>query len=165
MELLRKITMKGIGWDKGNILELVLPYKDDPKPVPIARIFGVMTDTKTYVDANTGDTGEGLKGQFEATNIKTGEVYTAPVCYLPGAAMDMITAAFSMAKEQDASSTVKFAFDVFAKYDSTAATSYTFGVKPLVEANKIDPLAELREASGNLPALPAPSKAKKGDAA
>jgi len=157
LNLINKITARDLGFDKPTIQELVFGNKETL--IPLFRVIGVMTDKKSYVDSNSGDVGFGLKGQFEATNIHNGETFGAAVCYLPSMAANMVIAAFDMAKEEDPKANVRMAFDVFAKYDAKAATSYVFGVTPLTDPNRIDALAELRTQAGDLPALPAPTAA------
>lgn len=126
-ELGRKLSVKELGFDKETVLKLVL--SDTSKKHFLVRFVGVATGLKPYKikeGENAGQTAYGLMGTFEGD---TGEVAKAgTVLYLPGYAQDMVANALSIGEDVQ----VRIAFDVYAKYDKDAATSYVFTVHDLL---------------------------------
>ena len=129
------------------------------KPKKATKLFivgGIANKVKT------GDSQYGpwtaLVGQFEATNIETGEVFVGPQCFLPEPMNGMIAAALEMVDDDDKrlNSSVQFAVEVGVKpADNTVGYEYT--AKEIMKSDSADPLAAIREKIAL--ALPAPTKA------
>ena len=139
------------------------------KPEKANRLFTVM-GIATRVKTGEGPYGPfaGLVGQFEATNIETGEVFQAPQCYLPEPLNTMLTEALQETvtekdddgneKQVRVNESVQFAVEVGVK-PSDAPIGYEYTTKEIVKAETADPLAALRDATAK--ALPAPKATKK----
>jgi len=82
-----------------------------------------------------------LKGNFEATNTKTGEVYISTNAFLPSVVNDLVAAAIKKGGE------VKFAFKIGTKPNDTP-TGYEYTVSPLIEAEPVNVLEEIRAQAG-----------------
>lgn len=151
-EVGRKLSIKELGWDKASILQTVLAAQNDKHF--LGRFVGTVTGLKPYrkQDVKDGESpvGYGLQGDFEGISGKTGETVKGIVCYLPGYINDAITSIFAA---DAAVESVKIAYDVYAYYDDSAATSYVFSVHDLLNVGS-ESVAEVKEA---IKALPLPS--------
>lgn len=117
---------------------------------PIMRVMGVMRGVQT----GEGDNGPWVAfiGQFQAVNLKTGEIFGAAKCFLAGAASDIIESAWHASQEGDTpAQDMKFAFDIVKITNDTSAVGYEYQARPLIEAAETDPLLEM---ASSLPALP-----------
>lgn len=174
MKLVKKITLSDCGIDmKAALLTAIMPAavtgKDDKgnvtmadtgPGVPLLRIMGVVNGakpgTRTMPD---GKVSEWLtfKGQFEATNLLTGEVYQSGTCIMPGALPDLLFGAIKGA--DDDFKTAQFAVEIGAHYDKSAITSYVYDTKTLLEPKESDAMAALKAliAPATAPAIAAPA--------
>lgn len=150
-EIGRRISARDMGYSKSRILEMIMGDKGSDHF--LFRVVGVASGLKPYRNKQEGDRqGEvmfGLLGQFEATNAD-GEVKVGSVCYLPGYVNDMIVAALSM----EDTAAVRIAFDVYARFDESAATSYVFTARDLLNAEP----QGVAEVKAELASLPMPPK-------
>ena len=142
-QLLKKISLRTVFGSKSDIQELVL--RDRQAEHLLMRIIGFANGTREAKSREVGDDGEkitsvGLVGEFEATNLQTGEVFSSAVAWLPQMAVDAVAGQLG---DEDAQR-VGFAFDIGVKYAEQSATSYEFIVKPCVEMKESDAMAELR---------------------
>lgn len=151
--LIRKISSKTV---LGGVPEV--PTKATPLYTVIGVATGVRTGASSYGEFTA------LKGQFEATNLATGEQVTAPQCFLPEPLNGMIAAQLAMVDDDGnpLAKTARFAVEV-GVIPAKTATGYEYTARELVDTTENDPLADLRKA------LPAPAKkalpapAKKAD--
>lgn len=146
-QILRKITISKAGFDQTAITAAI---GDNEGVTPLLRIIGVttaalpkQTDKGEYLE---------LKGQFQAVNMVTGEVFDSAAAILPNFISDTLGHALTQSSE------VEFALEIGAKPNAKSVTKYEFTVKPLIEASKSDKLAELANAAGfaDVPKLAAP---------
>lgn len=151
-QLPRKLTIKELGWGKPEIQKAVLANQEGR--IFLARFVGVASALKPYrVKAEGERNGEiayGLVGEFEGTN-QDGEVKQGAVLYLPGYVNEMIAAVLS--SNPDVSG-VRVAYDVYARYDEAAATSYVFDVFDLINTESTG----VAEVKASIAALPMPPK-------
>ncbi len=123
--------------------------------VPLMRIVGKCD----RYQVKTTDLGESvaLKGNFQATCLRTGETVRAATCYLPETASDMVAGMLA----GDDVGAVEFGFDISVVSDGDAIVNYVYEIKPLIEPQEDDGLARL---AASLPALPGakPEASKKG---
>jgi len=133
-KLIGKISVRHVFGSKGNILSTVLGDKNISHK--LMQVVGIASDIKT----GEGDNGPwtGLKGQFKATNLVTGEVFQSGQCFLPSMANDMVEGAL-----KGGASAVEFGFDISAMFDESSSTSYVYQVEPLFETAENDPVALL----------------------
>lgn len=152
MELLSKISMKGIGAQppRGFV------SKENPGPIPLAMLYG---RTSRYTIGNS-TFGEFTKfgGSFEAVNVATGAAYRSGNILLPRIVEDLLRGALDDREDQNAA--LEFSLEVGVKYADTA-TGYEYTVRPLVELAQSDELSHLRESAQK--ALPAPEKESGAD--
>jgi hypothetical protein len=150
-----KLSVKSFGFDKERLLELVMANKG--VDVPLVRFTGAATGLRKYKSEYAdGGEGLGLAGQFEGQSVD-GEVKNGSVLYLPKNVHDMVEAALSMA---DDILSVRIAFDVYARYDKDAATSYVFVVRDILNEGG-QSVEEVKEAIKEVPALGSDSTIKK----
>ena len=145
--LIRKISAKTVC---GKI-EKPVPVKGKPLFI----VGGIANKVKTG-DSQFG-TWTALVGQFEATNIDTGEVFIAPQCFLPEPMNGMIAASLEMVDEDDKriNQSVQFAVEVGVKFAENQI-EYEYTAKEIMKSDAADPLASIREQISK--ALPAPKK-------
>src|SRR5690606_33315883 len=110
-----------------------------------------------------GDPTTGLTGQFEGTNLETGEIYQSGVCYLPSGILELVAASLvadaALDKANRTNPTVRFAFLISA-VPAKNPIGYSYSIEQLVEPEQDDPLADMRKAligHKSLPELPAPA--------
>ena len=148
MKTVRKVTVKSV---VGNLKKLI-KAGDISGNQAIMRIMGSVSSLRS-VQTTYGDS-TGFKGQFEATNLLTGELFSGMEAFLPGIIEDKLVAEFQGREDQEAP--LVFACDVFVQVsegdDDGDYAGYEYSAAPLTEARAADPFAALR---GDLPPLPA----------
>jgi hypothetical protein len=148
--LTKKISTAKI-YGKINVRKL----PEDGSVLNLYTVIGVAIGTKS----GTSDFGDwtSLVGQFEATNMETGERLSSANCFLPDVAQGLVEAQLA----QEGTQQVQFAFVIGAKADEGSPVGYSYTAQPVLAPDAKDPLAELR-GSVNALALEAPkAKAKK----
>ncbi len=123
----------------------------------IGRAVGVKEGMSSFGDWKA------LQGQFQATNLATGEVFEAATLFLPDVAMTPLLVALST----EGSRGVEFAIDVSVKYvknGKPGGVPYEYTWEPLLPPDASDPIARLSARLVELGKLPAPD-AKPADAA
>lgn len=156
MQLLRKISTRTVYGSKADIQALVLA--DRTKSHPLFRVIGFCNGSRTGATKDINEETGGpnardvkpktiapdgtpmrdwtaLLGGFEATNLKTNEKYRSGVCFLPNYVIDSILGQLGSGVES-----VKFAFDVAARFDEGSATSYIYEATSLIEPSDDDAL-------------------------
>jgi hypothetical protein len=170
VELLNKIVAKDIvrrsAMNYHKVTEMVgdkevVSVKDNA-PRSLYRVFGIARDVK-HGDSQYGEWTSFL-GSFEAIRFSDRQRFQAPQCFLQGASEALLLDALLMARKEDTSATVMFAFDIGVKPSSKWITedkgnSYEYTVRTVLKTEQHDPLKEIRNiAAMTLPALPAPTK-------
>ena len=158
MEILRKITVRNVGWAKGAILAALHKHYDEAqKKVPDGSAVELIKIVGSTTQAKTGqtDTGEYVKllGEFIATNLQTGELFQSSQSILPNFIAESFAAALHT------SQSVEFALQIGAVAKESAATGYEFTVRPLIDSAPTDKMQRLLKAAGidpNAPKLEAP---------
>ena len=144
--LRRKISVKTVtGLDPNDMRDII---QDGP-----VNLFTVVGVARAF-QKGTSDYGEwiALIGEFEATNVLTGEVHNGGRCFMPRHVTDLVMPAFG-GSESDAA--VEFAIMVgVEKADNNFGYEYT--ADTYLEPEKSDRMASLRGM------LPAPAKAIEG---
>lgn len=152
MMLLRKISPATVTGGKENFLELVIGDKE--KSHPVMRVVGICTGAKVGEGKEGFKDWKALTGNFEATDVRTGEVYRSGVCFMPEFAVEIVAGQLN-----DEVTSVRFAFDIGVHYDKDSATSYVYDVTPLMEADpETDPLAKLAAAVNSTKQIAAPKR-------
>ena len=155
--LAKKLTAKTI---MGNIKEIMrsehVTGKKDGDVIPLFTIIGQV------IGHTTGESDYGpwikLKGRFRAENLLTGEVSSSAAAMLPDEATDPLLAVLAI----DGASSVDMAFEVGLQLDDSAATGYTYNVRPLIAPSEDDPLERLAaQVAGTDRQLEAPKDEKK----
>ena len=147
--ILRKITSKNI---VGNVKAVVKEagLKDGEK-IPLYNVMGIATKAVPG-ESQYGDYIE-FHGTFHAVNLITGESFDAFKAFL-------ITPWDIMLRDALADSEkVEFAISVSVVVKDDLPTGYEYIATPLVETQRADPLAHMKEAVQKA-ALPAPSEKK-----
>ena len=137
--LTKKISTAKI-YGKINVRKL----PEDGSVLNLYTVIGVAIGVKS----GTSDFGDwkALVGQFEATNMETGERLSSANCFLPDVAQGLVEAQLAHEGTQH----VEFAFVIGAKADEGSPVGYSYTAQPVLAPDAKDPLAELR---GSLSAL------------
>lgn len=116
--------------------------KNSATPIPIARIYGTVDDSKVIDSDKTGKPSIQFFGTFEGVNLQTGEVFESSKLFLPRIVEDVLETAIHPSNGEKRSN-IAFAFEL-----STGAgespVGYVFSAKNLRKLQENDPLAELR---------------------
>lgn len=129
---------------------------EDGSVLNLFTVIGNAVGTKS----GTSDFGDwtGLVGQFEATNLETGEQFASANLFLPDVAQGLIEAQLANSDTHQ----VQFAFVIGAKADESSSVGYTYTAQPILPPDAKDPLADLR---ASVLALEAPADKPKKIAA
>lgn len=147
---IRKITIKEVFGDRKTVLEAAVAAKGK-----IANLFSVIGVVDGVKPGST-DKGDYLRliGQFEATNLDTGQIYSSGACILPNFIGDGIGAALLRPNAQS----VQFAIVLGAKTDEKSVTGYVYTGDSLLPPSEHSPLVALRATLADQKLLPAPKK-------
>lgn len=153
-----KLSIKTMG-AKPDMVKLA---DDADARYPLVRVIGVARGIKSAT-GNNGDPVFGLTGQFQGTNLKTGEKSVSGVLYLPGGILELIMDPVEAILNGDdrvaKQAGVKFAMDIFSVKASNPA-GYSFSANNLIDTAQVNPLAEIEGAVGS---MKAPAFPKLGD--
>ena len=155
--ILRKLTTAAIFGPKMKVLTAAMAGRktdESPtgEPVALYDIGGIVRDIEG-VDTEYG-TSQKFRGQFVARNAD-GEEFSAPVCYLPDAAADLIAGAFPEGGE------LEFSMRILVSFDAASATSYVYSAQSHISQSGGDRVAALLDAAPNaIPTLPSPDQGK-----
>lgn len=170
MKILNKVSVKNVVGDIPT-RDVKVPKLENGSPVEkngeivyqtvqkgikqdVMRVFG-QCDKIKLGNTQYGETVEFL-GNFEATNILTGEVYRGSRLFLPPVLTDMLRAEVVAAGETG----VQFAFDIGID-SANNAHGYQYTITPLSAPSQSDPLSMMKAALlANAPALPTPKAAE-----
>lgn len=132
--ILKKVTVKGVVGDPKNIAK----QHENNAQVPLVRVYGLATEFK----AKNSEYGDYIlfSGQFEATNLLTGEVYRSGSMILPPVAEGPLHGAL----ENTEGTSVQFAYEIGLRVDEEMIRGYEFNVKSLIPDDDHDPLSQLR---------------------
>lgn len=173
--LLKVISNKTLGYDKPTVLKLVMT--DETKEHFLYRVFGVIEGHQIgkgrhkRVDKETGEavdtTWTKFFGDFIA--LKTdGRQFEASTVFLPEYVSGQFVSHLTGSNGDDgAALAIEFAYDIFARYNKDAATSYEYiaqAVRKEGEARKATAMASKFAAlpkSASAPAIEAPKEGKK----
>ena len=143
--LLRKITV-------AHVFGKITRPSENDKPVEVMQVIGNASGIRELEDKfKPGQMTYALRGQFEAINGTTGEVFTAPECFLPEPTQSMIADQL-----RKGATDVQFALSISYKFAKTAV-GYEYVTKPHVKTTGVDLLSDLR---ASLPQIAAPVKEK-----
>ena len=151
MNLLKKITLKVIS---SVDLEKTAKEMKEKEKRALVRVYGIVNSH----DLGSTQYGDFLrfKGNFEAVDLATGDVYRSGQAILPQVAEDLLHAALVAAGGES----VQFGFELGIKESKNSKTGYELTASPLIKESPNDPLALMREQIG----LPAPEAPKEPEA-
>jgi hypothetical protein len=138
--LIGKITMRTLGLSPAKFVQ-------DGKVTPIAQIYGIAQKIQIVEDKVRGDSFESIRGQFEAVNLETGEIYQSGTLYLPSGIHDLVASAVRGLDPDDRKAAIRFKLEIGVVKSSNPA-GYSYEARNLVKASEVDPLADLRAAGG-----------------
>lgn len=154
MEIIGKITSKSIGFDSEDIRDHIKKGKGSTS---LFRLYGQIINVK-YGD---GDNGPWTKfiGQFEAVNLKDGNIVRSGAMFLPTIITGMVEADLVAAKAIEGFAGYQMAYEIGAK-KSDIVIGYEFTVVNLMpDSEENDALLQLRNRLEVTKGLPKP-KAK-----
>jgi hypothetical protein len=138
----------------------IVKGKANGTEAPLYRMMGQASGIKETKDIN-GEVIYGLTGDFEATNLVTGETMRSGVAFLPPGIHEMILKPLDDGlADNNGRFTVAFAMDIFT-VAAPNKSGYTYKAKDLLPASRVDPFADMKEKIGEkpLPALTQDQKA------
>lgn len=149
----RKLTTRNItGLTSPQIAKL-----GKEKDTPLYTVIGRATGWRANEHPQYGMS-YGIRGQFEATNLDTGEVKSSAVFWPPAYLAEQMVAGIDDAKEMGGGA-IQFALRVGVKPSDSSPVGYEYYASEIVKVEESDPLADLRKAAQA--ALPAPEKSDK----
>jgi len=138
--LLKKITPVTVLDEK---VAKLTPKEGEPA-AELYTVFGIANGTKSG-HTQFGDW-TALTGMFEAVRKSDGERFQSAVCFVPGAAGDILIGGLKANREKDPEASIHFAITVAVKYmerrDGTAG--YEYVTNEVVKVAQADVLADLR---------------------
>lgn len=137
MQLLKKMSAATIIGEKIKSI-VSANIKEDGGKIDLYTIFGIANGIKTGEHATNGPW-VAFTGNFEATNLLTGEVSKSGVAFLQAPMDALLQGALANNEE------VSFSMTVGVKRREDLAVGYEYLVRPHVEASQADPLAALRQ--------------------
>lgn len=147
---LSKITVKAIGCDPKACIKA-------EKTIDLAKIYGVVNESKPVDGMKDGKLSYQFFGNFEAINLQTGEVFQSTKLFLPKVVEDLLETTLRPTGKEKLES-VRFAFQIAAT-PGESPVGYIFKAANLMKLQENDPLAAMREelaaASKPAPAVPA----------
>lgn len=159
MQLLKKISTRTVFGAKADVQKLVLD--DQNSNHLLYRVYGeargFVSGSSKFADKDEASGWQALAGEFEAVN-RNGEVFNAAICFLPAYVIGPIVEKL----KDDSDAIVTFGFDIYAKYDEKAATSYVYLAEPLRRKGETSPLDLMREGFKPLLGKDAPRLEHKG---
>jgi len=134
MEIIGKISVKTVVGNKKTINDAISEYNG--ASVPIMRVVGQVNG----IERGSSSYGEwlALKGNFQATNIITGDVFMAGSAFLDSTYASNIEVELN--KEEV--SVVEIAVDVNAASSDTSQSGYIYSIRPLLN-NTFNPFEKL----------------------
>lgn len=142
MKALKKITMKGVGLDSKLCTSLVEKFD---REIDVCRVVGQIMAAENKINRITGDPFMEFKGEFQATNLATGEIVRSRGLILPGVAeMPLVDHISGLEKGESAT----FVIDVTIMPTHTTAANmskYAWGVNIKTDISENDFLTKLSE--------------------
>lgn len=124
----KKFTLKGFGFDNETLKEIVATNKGE---TPILNVLALVTGKKVEPSRlDPSKTNTRFLGQFEATNVMTGETGTFPEAFFPGVAESFLS---GVKDSNEGSAIVPFILTVMKDDTKNSAQGYKFGVKAFVD--------------------------------
>jgi len=134
MEIIGKISVKTVVGNKKTINDGIKEYNGASVPIMrvVGQVSGIETGSSTY--------GEwlALKGNFQATNILTGEVFMSSTAFVDNTYSQNIQSEL----EKEEVSIVEIAVDIHAASSDSSQTGYIYSIRPLLN-NTFNPFEKL----------------------
>lgn len=150
--LLKKISTRTVFGSKADVLKLIIDDEKNPVNRFLYRVYGqakgYVSGTSRFSDKDEPSNWTALAGEFEAVN-SNGEIFYAAICFLPA----YVTGPIVEALKEDGNEGIEFGFDIYAKFDATAATSYIYLCEPLRKEGEQSPLDKMRSGFKALPGM------------
>lgn len=105
-------------------------------PMSILQIVGIATGT--FTGESTFGPWCALRGNFEATNLQTGEKFRSSQCFMPDVAIAIVAGALA----SDENNAVEFGV-IIGIIKSETQIGYEFTMNPLIDVTENDPIANL----------------------
>lgn len=138
VEFAKKFTTRDIGFDIPALKEVVKVASG--KPTEIVTVLALLTDKKTEQNRrDPSKTSVRFFGQFECTNLLTGEKMYASEAYFPGAGESFMASLLDATKGEDGKyGSARTAVVITVQADKTpnSAQGYKFGCKPFVDKSE-----------------------------
>ena len=146
--LLKKISTRTVFGGKTEVQKLVL--EDQSANHFLYRVYGeargYVSGSSKFSDKDEPSEWQAIAGDFEAVNAD-GEIFGGAICFLPNYVIGPIIERLKM----EGVESVQFGFDIFARYDEKAATSYIYLAEMLRRAGEESPIEKMREGFKALP--------------
>jgi len=151
----RKITTSSIGLETSEMEKLAADH--GKAPISVARVYGRIASYETET-SQFGNAYRRFKGEFEAVNLITSDVYRAQAMILPDTADTALMTQYEIARakaDKEGPCIVEVGVDLTIEQFSSSkgGVKFRWGCKPLREPSEDDSLSRLGKEFGALPLL------------
>jgi hypothetical protein len=141
--IISKITMASIGCNPSAVKTLPDAELQNGE-LPLARIYGKLSDVKYQDDKAKGQIYTYFTGSFEAINMQTGEVLKSGKLFLPKGISELVEDSTKKARAVDPNASIAFAFEV-RSIKATNPIGYSYKVLSLKAPEAEDELKAIRD--------------------
>ncbi len=141
--IISKLTMATIGCNPSAVKTLPDSELQNGE-LPLARIYGKLTDVRYQDDKAKGQIYTYFVGSFEAINMQTGEVLRSGKLFLPKGISELVEDSTKKARAVDEKASIAFAFEV-RSIKANNPIGYSYKVLSLKSPEAEDELKAIRD--------------------
>ena len=141
--IVSKLTIASLGCNPSAVKTLP-PEELVNGELPVARLYGKLTDVRYQEDKAKGQVYTYFVGTFEGINMQTGEVMRSGKLFLPKGISELVEDATKKAREIDEKASIAFAFEV-RSIKATNPIGYSYKVLALKSPEAEDELKLVRD--------------------
>lgn len=143
--IVSKLTIATLGCNPSKVKTLAADSLElQNGELPIARLYGKLTDVRYQDDKAKGQVYTYFVGTFEGINMETGEVMRSGKLFLPRGISELVEDATKKARAIDEKASISFAFEV-RSIKATNPIGYSYKVLALKSPEAEDELKTVRE--------------------
>lgn len=143
-----KLTIATLGCNPSMVKTLPVGQNK----LPVARLYGKVSDVKYQDDKAKGVIHTFFAGTFEGINLQDGNVQRSGKLFLPKGISEVVEAAVKNAQAKDDKSSIAFAFEIRA-VKATNPIGYSYEAVAIKNPEAEDELAEMRALVAKAPTM------------